>query len=54
LLVLTHFSQRYQDSRLFLDEAREVFDGEIVVAEDLARIPVPRRRVAGRALNSTE
>jgi ribonuclease Z len=44
LLVLTHFSQRYQDSSLFLEEAREVFEGDIVVAEDLARIKVPRRR----------
>ncbi len=43
-LVLTHFSQRYRDSARFRDEAAEVFDGDIVVAEDLARIPVPERR----------
>lgn len=43
-LVLTHFSQRYTGSRRYRDEAAEVFGGEIVIAEDLARIPVPRRR----------
>jgi ribonuclease Z len=43
-LVLTHFSQRYRDLSAFRDEAAEVFDGDLVVAEDLARIPVPRRR----------
>ncbi|NMO51034.1 ribonuclease Z [Actinoplanes sp. TBRC 11911] len=43
LLVLTHFSQRYPDASRFLDEARKEFDGDIVVAEDLTRIPVPSR-----------
>ncbi|GAA0945703.1 ribonuclease Z [Pseudonocardia zijingensis] len=43
-LVLTHFSQRYADPTRFAAEAAEVFDGEIVVAEDLARVPLPRRR----------
>ncbi|WP_433828483.1 ribonuclease Z [Actinoplanes sp. CA-015351] len=43
-LVLTHFSQRYQDWTRFLDEARKEFDGPIVIAEDLLRIPVPPRR----------
>jgi ribonuclease Z len=42
LLVLTHFSQRYQDASVLLDEARDVFS-DSVVARDLARIPVPRR-----------
>ena len=42
-LVLTHFSQRYPDARRFLDEARPHFDGEIVMAEDLMRVPVPAR-----------
>jgi ribonuclease Z len=42
-LVLTHFSQRYQDSSRFYDEARSVFDGEVVVAQDLMRVPVPKR-----------
>ncbi|TWD79146.1 ribonuclease Z [Kribbella amoyensis] len=43
-LVLTHFSQRYTDLALFHAEAAAEFDGEIVVATDLARIPVPTRR----------
>jgi ribonuclease Z len=43
-LVLTHFSQRYDDPALFAQEAGSFFDGEVVVAEDLTRIPVPARR----------
>ena len=43
-LVLTHFSQRYPDPARFLEEARAEFDGEIVVAEDLERVQVPKRR----------
>jgi ribonuclease Z len=43
-LVLTHFSQRYEDLTAFGEEAARHFDGDIVVASDLARIPVPRRR----------
>jgi ribonuclease Z len=51
LLVLTHFSQRYEsdpdgDKRL-AGEAAEVFGGEIVLARDLSRIPVPLRRHGG-------
>jgi ribonuclease Z len=42
-LVLTHFSQRYPEPVGFAREAAEVFDGEIVVAADLTRVPVPRR-----------
>jgi ribonuclease Z len=42
-LVLTHFSQRYQDATRFLDEARAQFEGDIVIAEDLMRIGVPAR-----------
>ncbi|MET8148955.1 ribonuclease Z [Actinoplanes sp. NPDC049668] len=42
-LVLTHFSQRYADSARYLDEARAEFDGDIVLAEDLLRVPVPPR-----------
>jgi ribonuclease Z len=42
-LVLTHFSQRYTDPRRFADEAAEEFSGDIVVASDLDRIPVPPR-----------
>jgi len=41
--VLTHFSQRYADSARFLDEARAEFNGDIVLAEDLLRVPVPPR-----------
>jgi ribonuclease Z len=43
LLVLTHFSQRYTDPAAFGAEAARHFAGEIVVAQDLSRIPVPRR-----------
>ncbi|SDK66688.1 ribonuclease Z [Lentzea albidocapillata subsp. violacea] len=42
-LVLTHFSQRYDDPAEFLAEAAAEFDGEIVIAKDLDRIPVPKR-----------
>ncbi|MEY9871333.1 ribonuclease Z [Streptacidiphilus sp. MAP12-33] len=42
-LVLTHFSQRYPDLEGHLEEACRHFDGEIVVAADLMRIPVPGR-----------
>ncbi|MGW1534783.1 ribonuclease Z [Streptomyces aureus] len=43
-LVLTHFSQRYPDSGAFETEARAAgFDGELTVAQDLVRVPVPTR-----------
>lgn len=42
-LVLTHFSQRYDDPTRFADEAREHFTGDLVIAEDLMRVPVPPR-----------
>ncbi|BAL86004.1 putative ribonuclease Z [Actinoplanes missouriensis 431] len=42
-LVLTHFSQRYQDPSRFLEEARTEFAGPVVIAEDLLRVPVPPR-----------
>ncbi|MFI7575239.1 ribonuclease Z [Micromonospora sp. NPDC049497] len=45
-LVLTHFSQRYGDTSRFVDEAREHFNGDLVIAEDLITVPVPPRRVA--------
>jgi ribonuclease Z len=50
LLVLTHFSQRYEsgsegDKRL-AGEAAAAFGGEVVLARDLDRIPVPPRRPA--------
>jgi ribonuclease Z len=44
-LVLTHFSQRYLDPARFGAEAATEFGGEIVVAADLDRIPVPARRI---------
>jgi len=40
-LVLTHFSSRYPDPEAFRREAIEHFD-DVVVAEDLMRVPVPR------------
>ncbi len=42
-LVLTHFSQRYRDAAAFGEEAAAVFDGDVVVAADLDRIPLPPR-----------
>jgi ribonuclease Z len=46
LLVLSHFSQRYGSGEMarFASEAASAFGGEIVVASDLDRIPVPSRR----------
>lgn len=44
-LVLTHFSQRYTDASLFAAEARTAgFEGQLTVAEDLMRVPFPKRR----------
>ena len=53
-LVLTHFSQRYESGSgsgsgadgvdRLAGEAAEAFGGEVVVARDLARVPVPLRR----------
>jgi ribonuclease Z len=44
-LVLTHFSQRYPDPEPFTAQARAAgFTGELTIARDLARIPVPKRR----------
>ncbi len=45
-LVITHFSQRYPDVSVLADEAAAVF-GDVVVAEDLLRVPVPPRRRPG-------
>jgi ribonuclease BN (tRNA processing enzyme) len=46
LLVLTHFSQRYDsgDGRLLAGQAEAAFGGEVTLAHDLDRIPVPPRR----------
>ncbi|QGV80699.1 ribonuclease Z [Streptomyces ficellus] len=44
-LVLTHFSQRYADPGLFEQQARAAgFDGELTIAQDLVRVPLPKRR----------
>lgn len=44
-LVLTHFSQRYTDPGEFERQARAAgFTGELTVAYDLLRVPVPKRR----------
>jgi len=44
-LVLTHFSQRYGDPGEFARQARAAgYTGGLTIAEDLARVPVPRRR----------
>ncbi|MFJ2903142.1 ribonuclease Z [Streptomyces sp. NPDC087212] len=43
-LVLTHFSQRYTDPTAFERQARAAgFDGELTVARDLLRVPIPKR-----------
>ncbi|WP_405921389.1 ribonuclease Z [Streptomyces sp. NBC_00122] len=43
-LVLTHFSQRYTDPSVFERQAREAgFEGELTVAADLVRVPLPKR-----------
>jgi ribonuclease Z len=41
-LVLTHFSRRYDARARCHGEAAEIFTGDIVVAEDLAGISVPK------------
>jgi ribonuclease Z len=46
-LVLTHFSGRYPDADAFLVEARRKFD-DVVLAEDLMRVPLPRPPRPGR------
>ncbi|MET9855895.1 ribonuclease Z [Streptomyces sp. NPDC006450] len=43
-LVLTHFSQRYGDPSEFERQARAAgFEGELTIAADLVRVPVPKR-----------
>ncbi|MFD5617960.1 ribonuclease Z [Streptomyces yangpuensis] len=43
-LVLTHFSQRYTDPTAFERQARAAgFEGELTVAADLTRVPLPKR-----------
>lgn len=44
-LVLTHFSQRYSDPAEFERQARAAgFTGELTIAQDLLRVPLPKRR----------
>ncbi|MFD4240631.1 ribonuclease Z [Streptomyces sp. NPDC058525] len=44
-LVLTHFSQRYTDPSEFERQARAAgFEGELTIAADLTRVPLPKRR----------
>lgn len=45
-LVLTHFSERYpaEDAGRFAEEASAAYDGDIVLANDLDRVPLPPRR----------
>jgi ribonuclease Z len=45
LLVLTHFSQRYDsaDGQRLAVEAATAFSGQVMLAHDLDRIPVPSR-----------
>lgn len=44
-LVLTHFSQRYGDPEEFERQARAAgYRGELTVARDLLRVPLPKRR----------
>lgn len=53
-LVLTHLSERYdaEDGPRFLEEARRSFDGDVVLAHDLMRVPVPRRDHPARRARS--
>jgi ribonuclease Z len=50
-LVITHFSQRYPDESVLLDEARREFR-DVVAARDLERVPLPPRRAAQPGLSS--
>jgi ribonuclease Z len=44
-LVLTHFSQRYGEPEEFERQARAAgYEGELTVARDLLRVPLPKRR----------
>lgn len=43
-LLLTHFSQRYQDVGVLFDEASATFDGKVYAAVDLETVGLPARR----------
>ncbi|MER6009735.1 ribonuclease Z [Streptomyces bluensis] len=50
-LVLTHFSQRYTEPDEFERQARAAgYEGELTVAHDLLRVPVPKRGQSGRTM----
>lgn len=42
-LVLTHFSQRYGSTKPFVEQARAVFDGDVIAVRDGDRVAVPKR-----------
>lgn len=42
-LVLTHFSRRYDRTAPFVDEARQVFEGEVVAVKDFDVLTLPKR-----------
>ncbi|MGR3912611.1 MAG: ribonuclease Z [Candidatus Rhabdochlamydia sp.] len=42
LLILTHFSARYQEESAFAKEARQIFS-DVIAAEDLKVIPFPKK-----------
>lgn len=44
-LVISHFSQRYPDETILLEEARAEFD-DVIAARDFLRVPVPSRLAA--------
>jgi ribonuclease Z len=50
-LVITHFSQRYPDETVLLEEARAEFD-DVVAARDFVRVPVPPRLEHGSEKDS--
>ena len=44
IVAMTHFSQRYPDPEVFELQARAAgFDGELTIAQDLIRVPLPSR-----------
>jgi ribonuclease Z len=47
-LVISHFSQRYPDTTVLLDEARAEFN-DVIAADDLLHVPVPARRAPDTA-----
>ncbi|PZG14413.1 ribonuclease Z [Nonomuraea aridisoli] len=50
-LVLTHFSERYgfDEEPLFAEEVRRSYGGQVVLARDLTKIPVPGRQAHSAA-----